>query len=559
MEEEELNRAIRLSLGLPLDDDTQSNTKIDQQNVSSENPKVDLALSSIKEETPQTIHEHFSVDSQTLQQIQQILWAENTTTGDIERWHRQGFHFCSYPTFSLKQGHGGPCGVLASVQAEIIRLFIIPPPDVSVSPEQIPDIPITQVKEYLIEALLHILLRAKLDRSHFVIVTSSTLPLPVGYGPEQLTINAFTDLDGARLFFRENLQQFESDSGVMLFVLSLILTHSIEAIRKDFDDPMSTLTGQFGHCSQELLNLLLLGKATQHIFDGRKYLDGGMIFIGLEDNPEIGYLTQLEALNYVQVGEYFKKPKSPVWVIGSQSHFTVLFSMDRRVNEETEIDQLLTRVQRTFRSYDQQDSGCISVDVLPDILITLGLQYIAHDQNRLSALRAKIEVQGCGIIIWDEFWKIVSQLLTGIPLESALSGDHKQNAQLRRRSDSEIAKLFQEQLDRGVENPVIDFFVHDDNIGAPEIHRHDSFAHESDEGFYFFHLNGFVRPGEENAQLVKFCLHKRTSENTIGTAVPLASTSASDLCYACPIESVLRTKWIGARINWLGQNVPSID
>ena len=34
------------------------------------------------------------------------------------------------------------------------------------------------------------------------------------------------------------------------------------------DDPSTTLIGQFGHCSQELLNLLLCGAASSNVFDG---------------------------------------------------------------------------------------------------------------------------------------------------------------------------------------------------------------------------------------------------------------------------------------------------
>jgi len=43
----------------------------------------------------------------------------------------------------------------------------------------------------------------------------------------------------------------------------------------------------------------------------------------------VGYLTHLEALRYCQVGNFLKVPAFPIWVLGSTSHFTVLFSLDR--------------------------------------------------------------------------------------------------------------------------------------------------------------------------------------------------------------------------------------
>ena len=40
------------------------------------------------------------------------------------------------------------------------------------------------------------------------------------------------------------------------------------ALQTDREDPTVCLVAQFGHCSQELLNLFLCGVATPHVFDG---------------------------------------------------------------------------------------------------------------------------------------------------------------------------------------------------------------------------------------------------------------------------------------------------
>ena len=39
-------------------------------------------------------------------------------------------------------------------------------------------------------------------------------------------------------------------------------------LQTDREDPTVCLVAQFGHCSQELLNLFLCGVATPHVFDG---------------------------------------------------------------------------------------------------------------------------------------------------------------------------------------------------------------------------------------------------------------------------------------------------
>ena len=56
--------------------------------------------------------------------IAQVLYlGGGANADDMSRWYNQGFEFAeSVPSFNfgLKQGHGGPCGVLAAVQAEML-------------------------------------------------------------------------------------------------------------------------------------------------------------------------------------------------------------------------------------------------------------------------------------------------------------------------------------------------------------------------------------------------------------------------------------------------------
>lgn len=62
------------------------------------------------------------------------------------------------------------------------------------------------------------------------------------------------------------------------------------------------MIGQFGHCNQELINLLLTGYAVSNVFDGEMELgDSGMKVKGIKKRSLIGYLTHLEALRYCQV------------------------------------------------------------------------------------------------------------------------------------------------------------------------------------------------------------------------------------------------------------------
>ena len=69
------------------------------------------------------------------------------------------------------------------------------------------------------------------------------------------------------------------------------------------------MIGNFGHCNQELINLLLVGHATSNVFDGSVPLGDNtsaasndtVMLKGVPERSHVGYLTQLESLRYCQV------------------------------------------------------------------------------------------------------------------------------------------------------------------------------------------------------------------------------------------------------------------
>lgn len=95
---------------------------------------------------------------------------------------------------------------------------------------------------------------------------------------------------------------------ILGFVFSLMLTRGLENIKNDMFLDDEPLVARFGHCSQEIVNLMLLGEATPNVFDGVRN-DTGMEEKGvLADQVDIGYLSEMEAERYVQVGSRYKNP-----------------------------------------------------------------------------------------------------------------------------------------------------------------------------------------------------------------------------------------------------------
>ena len=122
-------------------------------------------------------------------------------------------------------------------------------------------------------------------------------------------------------------------AGVIGLIYSCLLTRGVEQIAKDTDYPGCTLLGAHGYRTQELVNLLVVGRATSNVFDGDRHLgDPGAadstLLKGIHRATPVGYLALFEAYGSLEVGARLKHPTSPVWVVCSESHFSVLFVCD---------------------------------------------------------------------------------------------------------------------------------------------------------------------------------------------------------------------------------------
>jgi hypothetical protein len=62
------------------------------------------------------------------------------------------------------------------------------------------------------------------------------------------------------------LDWFQRPGGVLLLMMSLATSRGIPNVQGDMDDPTAKLTSNFGHCSQELINLLLTGQAGTYLY-----------------------------------------------------------------------------------------------------------------------------------------------------------------------------------------------------------------------------------------------------------------------------------------------------
>jgi len=331
-------------------------------------------------------------------ELMMVLFGSNADPLDIERWHSQGFNFSVDPSirWGLLQMYGGPCGVLAPIQALVLKDLIYES-KVPVAVDKAVPIEVTndQAEAALLRTLVHVLQRVAPEAGNLILV----------FGQDDAQYRKYSfkrdDSDAARAFMLERIEQLRSPLGVILFVYSLLLTRTLELLRSDMDDASQPLVARFGHCNQELVNLLLCGQAVSNTWDGRKVLDGNpadpnaYALKGIPSQCSVGYLSLLEALRYSTVGDFYKTPTFPVWVVGSSSHYTVLFALDAAVVSVSEEERKVKAARRIFNEMDPTNNGFIPRDKLANFLTKLG---VMEDPAIVASV---VDPDNLGLCLWS--------------------------------------------------------------------------------------------------------------------------------------------------------------
>ncbi|XP_055833500.1 uncharacterized protein LOC129902324 [Solanum dulcamara] len=392
-----------------------------------------------------------------------MIFGCEVTRDILGQWTNQGIRFSPDPDTSmgLVQHEGGPCGVLAAIQAFVLKYLLFFSDDLNmVSPSLSGHVGLRRLankesagadifsslseetkSRALIRGMCEILfmcgsnrrvviaslrtLDANLEgsqgRSGDEVISKALEGISIESGAnlqKVLIINTYTSSEDALQRLQALLPVFRSRMGAMLFLISSLLSHGMDSVQADRDDPSQPLvTAPFGHASQEIVNLLLSGEAVANVFDGRMDLGGGMFVKGISTTVEVGFITLLESLNFCKVGLHLKCPTWPIWVVGSESHYTVLFALDTKVQEENELEGKETKIRRAFDAQDQSGGGgFISVEGFHQVLRETNVNLPADKLQNLCS---------SGYIVWSEFWQVLLDLdksLGGLKDPSGLMG-----------------------------------------------------------------------------------------------------------------------------------------
>ncbi|CAG6015534.1 unnamed protein product [Menidia menidia] len=378
----------------------------------------------------------------------------------FRRW-TQGFVFSEYEQTALEQFEGGPCAVIAPVQAFLLKNILF-----SRESSNWRQILEEEQKTVLCSTLSEILESACASPSTgFCIVTwakgqsphtskapktqtqsqTQDMPEPESSQPpeeQQPCLAALTaeDLSFERFHsvlhkrtvlsvsdLREEVlslyHSWRGCCGVLLFLYSVILTKGIENIRNEIQDPTEPLIDPVhGHGSQSLVNLLVTGHAVSNVWDGDRECSG-MKLHGIHKQASVGFLTLMESLRYCKVGTFLKSPKFPIWILGSETHLSVFFTKASLIHSKSkkpshnstlcniswspQQEMMLVgpespseQARRVFQSFDPEDNGFIPESLLEDVMKALDL---VSEPEYVSLVKSKLDPENLGIILLGPF------------------------------------------------------------------------------------------------------------------------------------------------------------
>uniref|UniRef100_A0A453BYQ4 Deubiquitinating enzyme MINDY-3/4 conserved domain-containing protein n=1 Tax=Aegilops tauschii subsp. strangulata TaxID=200361 RepID=A0A453BYQ4_AEGTS len=216
-----------------------------------------------------------------------MVFGSGVSKAVLAQWSNQGIRFSSDPetAMGLVQHEGGPCGVLATVQAYVLKYLLFFSDNLGNPEVSDPSFALGQRRFYqssfaarddfssltedgktraLVHAMVEILFlcgtgkRAVVAFIGGVIREQKVDAALEGISVESaidfqkvLRIITFTSRKDAFNMLLANIPLFRSRLGAMLFLISSLLSRGLDCIQADRDDPSQPLvTAPFGHASQ---------------------------------------------------------------------------------------------------------------------------------------------------------------------------------------------------------------------------------------------------------------------------------------------------------------------
>ncbi|XP_069829995.1 inactive ubiquitin carboxyl-terminal hydrolase MINDY-4B [Dendropsophus ebraccatus] len=278
--------------------------------------------------------------------LRKILFGNTFQTFNYE-WKKSFFKFreaFSELAFAIEAEKGGTRAIQLVVQANIIKyLLFTKNKNDCTSIKSLSELSQKQQERALAASIADILWTAgEMKRATICLITSDSYftespDYKTDHFTERLQLFEFVEKDPLEKFLGAHIHCFkdEGSHGVILFLYSLLFSRTISRIQQDLDHTTSQLLhfclGNYT-VRQAVLNLMLTGRASPHVFNGDQALDDHNLeqkYHGVHARSDVGYLhwsrEEMEQDRLPQVGSMLKTPKYPIWLCNINGTYSVLF------------------------------------------------------------------------------------------------------------------------------------------------------------------------------------------------------------------------------------------
>ncbi|XP_054441035.1 inactive ubiquitin carboxyl-terminal hydrolase MINDY-4B [Pteronotus mesoamericanus] len=320
----------------------------------------------------------FPISLAMAMKLRQSLFG-NTVHVFSDDWEKACFRFhdpFSDLAFALEVGKGGARSIQMAVQGSLIKYLLFTREGKDCDFHSLCAISKQEQKQALAAALAGILWAAgEAQKATLCLVTEDTYvaSTPDYSGDnftERLQLFEVLDKEATEKFIYDHLHCFsgEGSRGVILFLYSLVFSRTFERLQKDLD--VSTIhllqpnAGGF-LCRQAVLNMILTGRASPHVFNGCQSGKSQEILHGVQTRSDIGYLQwgkdASEDDRLLQVGSMLKTPKLPIWLCNINGNYSVLFSTNRQLLSDWKMERLFD-LHFYSGQPSQKKPACLTVD-----------------------------------------------------------------------------------------------------------------------------------------------------------------------------------------------------
>eukprot|EP00834_Sanchytrium_tribonematis_P004294 NODE_203_length_12996_cov_1.033961.p4 type:complete len:379 gc:universal NODE_203_length_12996_cov_1.033961:8108-9244(+) len=312
----------------------------------------------------------FKLSQIEIKQLKEVVFGSHKRSIPAS-WKNKGFEINRYCTFGFMQKRGGPCTVLASINAFLIKHLLFSEfQDFDCLVEE--SIPLLKPSEEQVYrafsyALTEILWKCASNTRVVKLCVFNDTQTEISKCDgitEYMQIFQFKCKDNLEEmrdcanFIFDNIEIFKgntirnSSHAILATLYSCILTRGFDQIMRDVSCNLPLIDNDenaFG--SQSVVNLMLVGEAIIDTLDHEQASIIGMQ--GIKYRSEIGFMTPIAEM----VGNRLMNPKHPIWILHFDSHYTVMFKPSSNSNVYTYYDMLA--LKNSLYYFELKDGGIL--------------------------------------------------------------------------------------------------------------------------------------------------------------------------------------------------------